>query len=719
MAYIIKLSNGTPLVTITDGSQDVSSSSLSLFGKNFAGYGPLLNQNLVKLTENFANSIPPANPLQGQLWWDSVGKVMKVRDEAGWKVISGSAPRNSAPANNVEGDFWWNTADKQLNIYNGTDWTLVGPAYKATQGVSGALAETVQDVIGGTHEVVKLMVNGSIIAIMSKDLPFVTSSVGGFSVINPGITFSTYFSLQYYGNANNALNLGGVLAANYLRSDVESTTDNKLNIASNNGLTVGSNADLVVTVTPAEVAIDSNAQDKDITFHTNSGGIIKTALRIDGATGKVNVTDYPSTASGVANKGYVDDTLSSTLQHYIKDDGSVAIKATLLPSVDDSYSLGSNAYRFASVRATTVNAEAVIVANGQFVDSTVTMPPTTPTSVANKAYVDSTVSTGNTSSIAYVDNAMSTLKGNPPLTLQTLENLAAAVGNSPTFASDVNNALALKAPLASPALTGTPTAPTASAGTNTSQIATTNFVTTAISSKAPLVSPALTGTPTAPTATAGTNTTQIATTNFVKSAVDTGISALSTTINNTLASFDYNSLTNKPAITSVGITATIVPTVNNSYNLGSSTQKFNTVYATTFNGTSTQATYADVAERFAADQEYAPGTVVALGGVAEITSAVEDGSDEVFGVISTAPAHLMNAGAGNDITHPAVAISGRVPVRVIGKVRKGQRLISAGNGLARAAERHELTGFNVIGRSLENKITDDVDTVETIVRLNS
>jgi len=138
MSYIINLSNGTQLVNIADGSQDVSSSSLSLFGKNFAGYGPLLNQNLVKLTENFANSIPPANPLQGQLWWDSASRAMKVRDQVGWKVISGSAPRNSAPPNNVEGDFWWDTAAKQLNIYNGTDWTLVGPAYKATRAVSGA-----------------------------------------------------------------------------------------------------------------------------------------------------------------------------------------------------------------------------------------------------------------------------------------------------------------------------------------------------------------------------------------------------------------------------------------------------------------------------------------------------------------------------------------------------------------------------------------------------
>ena len=79
----------------------------------------------------------------------------------------------------------------------------------------------------------------------------------------------------------------------------------------------------------------------------------------------------------------------------------------------------------------------------------------------------------------------------------------------------------------------------------------------------------------------------------------------------------------------------------------------------------------------------------------------------------------MNAGSGTDATHPPIAMQGRVPVRVIGSVRKGDRLVSAGNGFARAAKRDELTSFNVIGRALENKDTLDEGTVEAIVKLNS
>jgi hypothetical protein len=143
------------------------------------------------------------------------------------------------------------------------------------------------------------------------------------------------------------------------------------------------------------------------------------------------------------------------------------------------------------------------------------------------------------------------------------------------------------------------------------------------------------------------------------------------------------------------------------------------VWATTFRGTAITAAYADLAERFEADSAYQPGTVVELGGAKEITAADQDLSEEVFGVISTRAGFLMNGEAGSDQTHPPVAMQGRVPVRVIGTVSKGDRLVSAGAGLARAATRAEITAFNVIGRSLEDKITADEGVVEAIVKLNS
>jgi len=132
-------------------------------------------------------------------------------------------------------------------------------------------------------------------------------------------------------------------------------------------------------------------------------------------------------------------------------------------------------------------------------------------------------------------------------------------------------------------------------------------------------------------------------------------------------------------------------------------------------GARLNATYADLAERFEADDEYDAGTVVELGGSAEITSVKFDLSEDIFGVVSNSAAYLMNSGAGTDKTHPAVAVSGRVPVKVIGIVKKGDRLVSAGKGKARAAQQGEATAFNTIGRSLVNKTDSGVGTVEAIV----
>ncbi|MGP0832166.1 tail fiber protein, partial [Escherichia coli] len=155
---------------------------------------------------------------------------------------------------------------------------------------------------------------------------------------------------------------------------------------------------------------------------------------------------------------------------------------------------------------------------------------------------------------AFVYAAINALINGAPGTMDTLKEIAAAINNDPKFSETINNALALKAPLASPAFTGTPTAPTASQGTNSTQIANTAFVKAAITAlingapgtldtlkeiaaainndpnfsttinnalalKAPLASPALTGVPTAPTAAQGTNNTQIATTAYVRAAI--------------------------------------------------------------------------------------------------------------------------------------------------------------------------------------------------------
>ena len=175
-----------------------------------------------------------------------------------------------------------------------------------------------------------------------------------------------------------------------------------------------------------------------------------------------------------------------------------------------------------------------------------------------------------------------------------------------------------------------------------------------------------------------------------------------------------NSYFNQVYGNAITVLNNISPTANVTANIGSTTRWFNKIFAS-----SVQAQLADLAERFEADAEYEAGTVVEIGGTKEITAATTDLSEKVFGVISTKAAYLMNSGAGSDATHPPIAVQGRVPVKVTGRIRKGDRLVSAGNGIARAGSQIEINTWNVIGRALENKTDDGLGTIEAVVKLNS
>lgn len=161
-----------------------------------------------------------------------------------------------------------------------------------------------------------------------------------------------------------------------------------------------------------------------------------------------------------------------------------------------------------------------------------------------------------------------------------------------------------------------------------------------------------------------------------------------------------------------------LPIANNTYNMGSASFRFSKMFATEFDGVATSAKYADLAERYESDKEYAPGTVVCLGGDKEITASIKPGDDTVFGVISTNPAHLMNSDAGDNKTHPPVALSGRVPCKVVGQVKKGQRLMASSlEGVACAWDASFGT-LAIIGRALSEKTAHGVEVIEIVVGKN-
>ena len=165
---------------------------------------------------------------------------------------------------------------------------------------------------------------------------------------------------------------------------------------------------------------------------------------------------------------------------------------------------------------------------------------------------------------------------------------------------------------------------------------------------------------------------------------------------------------------STSVTPGMYPDTDNAYTIGNASARYATIFATTFHGTATNALYADLAEKYLADQEYDSGTVLQFGGAKEVTIAMEANTNKIAGVVTTAPAFLMND-ALNEANTVAVALQGRVPCKVIGKINKGDMLVaSATAGVACAAE-GEIKIGTVIGKSLENYDSDQVGVIEIAI----
>jgi len=426
MAYTINLTNGTIFATVADGTINTQS-SMTLVGKNYAGYGEFLDENFIHLLENSANSSAPGAPLTGQLWWDTTNGLLKVYNGTTFKVISASTASASAPTSNVTGDLWYDTVNAQLKVYTGTAWLLVGPAFTAGTGTTGAIVDTIVDNTSVSHVVIKFFVEDDVVGIMSKDATFTPqAAISGFTTVRPGFQLATTVAGQtplFQGTATDAQLLDGIDSTGFLSSTSNDTTSGTLGILNDSGLSVGVDQDLRLSVTGTTAQITNQTANGNITFTVQTGSGPVTAMTINGTNG-------------------------------------------------------------------------------------------------------------------------------------------------------------------------------------------------------------------------------------------------------------------------------------------------------TISGNQINANYADVAERFEADVVDMPaGTVVELGGDKEITQVRAELSDKVFGVISTRAAYLMNSQAGTDATHPPIAMTGRVPVNTVGAVRKGDRLVSAGNGMARAAAPGEATAFNVIGRALADKLDSDIGTVEAIVTI--
>lgn len=184
--------------------------------------------------------------------------------------------------------------------------------------------------------------------------------------------------------------------------------------------------------------------------------------------------------------------------------------------------------------------------------------------------------------------------------------------------------------------------------------------------------------------------------------------ATETYVDNAVGSLSADSISNGTSNVTVASSANV--TVNVAGNV-------HTVFSTdgTMVGTATQAQYADLAEKYISDAEYNPGTVLVIGGTHEVTACAKYADSSAAGVVSTNPAHLMNSGLDAENTVD-LALTGRVPCRVVGSISKGDLLTTSEiSGVATRLLPDSFVPGCVIGKSLEDYSSENVGTIEILV----
>ena len=314
MSYTINLTDGAVFATIADGTINTSS-SMTLVGKNYAGYGQFLDTNFIHLLENSSNTTQPGAPITGQLWWDSGNGVLKVYQGTAFKNVAAATSSTVAPSGSISvvGDLWFDSTNQQLNIYTGATWLLVGPQSSQGQGTSGAIVATVTDTLSATHVVVELYVNNVIVGIISKDATFTLGGVGisGFTTVRPGITLATNGNIPLFqGTATNSQLFNSLSSTQFMRTDANTSTSGTLSVINNSGLAVGTNSDFRASVSGTAVTLANQTSNGNINFSVNIAGVPTTVMTVNGATGTITGNQIDANYADLAERFEADEELA-------------------------------------------------------------------------------------------------------------------------------------------------------------------------------------------------------------------------------------------------------------------------------------------------------------------------------------------------------------------------------------------------------------------------
>jgi hypothetical protein len=329
MAYTINKTDGTILATVADGQIDELSTDLTLVGKNYSGFGESINENFVKLLENFSSSSQPVSPIRGQIWFDVSELKLKVYSGTGFVPVSSATISSQQPLNLGVGDLWFNDVAKQLYFFDGTNTILLGPDYSVLQGISGLKVVNILDSLNQNRVVVYLYANGILLGIFSKDAFTPKLPIDGFSgSIIPGFSAGTLANLKFNVTVTNSEKLGGQPASLYVRNDTSNIVNGQIIISSNLGLIIGDANQGQFQVQDGNLIIANIASNKQMTFNVRRDVIAEPAITIEADARRIKLYDgYPTSEVQIGG--------SLTVQGDLTVNGDVVTVNTSTVTIED------------------------------------------------------------------------------------------------------------------------------------------------------------------------------------------------------------------------------------------------------------------------------------------------------------------------------------------------------------------------------------------------
>jgi len=710
MPYVINRSNGSQLLVLDDAVLDTST-SLGLVGRNYVGYGESQNENFVWLLENFANGNPPTRPITGQLWYNTNTQSLKLYDGTEWKTAASADVGVDQPVG-TPGSLWFKSDSNQLFVYH-NKWVLVGPEAIKGFGETKVAGIAINDDSGLARPALEIKVDDIVVGTITKAAFTVGNpAIPGFLNLTNGITLAEGFNFK--GNlVGNAASASSLIQGKTINGIVfDGTQDVSIRAATTQPLIrgtylKGNNFDGAIART-WEVDASETASPGKIVARDSTGSIA--AYDITGhdalLTNLLTVRDIQAgyiSASEISAGTFIGAQLSGN-----------ALTATRLqtpPRINGIQFAGDQDITI-SVAAENLSGTAinnnVIASNlqslGKLTHLTIDAESVNPT-------IEFKNNSNTTTGALYSVTGGTTLKSSGDTLLLKQRDDDVVSGEFGLRFVPIKDFNSINYVTDSPmsAIVPTPSFRVDLGGDFSyfRRVYAATFISNQVDTDF------IRAKTTSGTITIGDNT-------IING--DLTVTGTTTTVNsNTVDIRDVNITLAKGAANQVaadggGITVEganalfYYSATGNKWNINKRLDAGDNDIITTghFVGTATAAQYADLAENYQADADYPPGTVLEFGGTFEVTLA-EDETRRVAGVVSTNPAYLMNSEL-TGLYVVSIALQGRVPCRVRGKIKKGDMLTSGGAGYARPTTDPKLG--TIIGKALE-----DFDGIEGVIEV--